>query len=311
MKQNYTVRRGALDGVETFLVVARHNSFRRAAAALGVTPSAVSQAVRALEARVGAALLTRTTRSVGLTEAGQRFRERASPAFEELVAAAGAARELGQRPCGLLRLAVPGAVVPLILEPVLTTFCEAYPEIELEIAASDEIVDLASAGFDAGIRLRQFIAPDMVAVRLTPPFPFAVVGSPAYVTRRGKPERVDDLRRHACLRVRRSSGAIAPWRFTLRGKSVEAIVSGPLIAHDNQTLIGAAIRGVGLTQVPAPLVAKAIADGQLLTFLQPYASSTPGLFLYHTGQRQVLPKLRVFIEHVTQATTRFRQASRT
>jgi DNA-binding transcriptional LysR family regulator len=204
MKQNFTVRQGALDGVETFLAVARHRSFRRAAASLGVTPSAVSQTVRALEARIGAALLVRTTRSVGLTEAGQRFLERAAPAFDELVAAGEAARDLGQRPTGLLRLSVPRAVVPLILEPVIASFCQAYPDIELEIAASDELVDLATGGFDAGIRLGQFIAPDMVAVRLTPPFPFVVVGSPDYLRRRKRPERIDDLRGHDCLRMRRS-----------------------------------------------------------------------------------------------------------
>src|SRR6201995_2882753 len=143
MKRNFTIRQGALDGVEAALAVAQHRSFRRAAAELGVTPSAISQAVRALEARVGAALFLRTTRSVGLTEAGQRFLDRAGPAFEELVAAGEAARDLGQRPSGLLRLSVPRAVVPLILEPVIASFCQAYPEIELEIAASEEMVDLA------------------------------------------------------------------------------------------------------------------------------------------------------------------------
>src|SRR6185437_3323216 len=174
MKQSYTIRQGALEGVEVFLTVARRRNFRRAAADLGVTPSAVSQAVRALEARVGAALFTRTTRSVGLTEAGQRFLDRAGPAFEELQAAGEAARELGSKPSGTLRLTVPRAVVPLILEPVIASFCEAYPEVELEIAASDEMLDLAVGGFDAGVRLGQYIAPDMVAVRLTPPFPLVV-----------------------------------------------------------------------------------------------------------------------------------------
>ena len=169
MKQNFTVRQGALDGVEAFLNVAQHRSFRRAAAELGVTPSAISQAVRALEARVGAALFIRTTRSVGLTEAGERFLSRAKPAFEELVAASEAARELGQRPAGLLRLSVPRAVVPILLEPLIASFSHAYPEVEVEIAASEELVDLAAEGFDAGIRLGQFIAADMVAVRLTPP----------------------------------------------------------------------------------------------------------------------------------------------
>jgi DNA-binding transcriptional LysR family regulator len=143
MKQNFTVRKGALDGVEAFLSVAQHRNFRRAAADLGVTPSAISQAIRALEARVGAALFIRTTRSVGLTEAGERFLSRAKPAFEELIAASEVARDLGQRPAGLLRLSVPRAVVPILLEPLIASFCQAYPEIELEIAASDEMVDLS------------------------------------------------------------------------------------------------------------------------------------------------------------------------
>src|SRR5437660_9842697 len=229
MKQNFTVRQGALDGVEAFLSVAQHRSFRRAAAQLGVTPSAVSQPVRTLEARLGAALFIRTTRSVGLTEAGERFMSRAKPAFEELVAASAIARDLGQRPAGLLRLSVPRAVVPILLEPLIASFCQAYPEVEVEIAASAELVDIAAEGFDAGIRLGQFIARDMVVVRLTPPFPFVVVGSPDYLARHGRPERLDELRHHACLRLRRSNGAIAPWPFIDGNQAIEAIVSGPLI----------------------------------------------------------------------------------
>jgi DNA-binding transcriptional LysR family regulator len=298
MKQSFTVRQGALDGVEAFLNVAQHRSFRRAAAELGVTPSAISQAVRALEARVGAALFLRTTRSVGLTEAGERFISRAKPAFEELVAASEAARELGQRPTGLLRLSVPRAVVPLILEPLIASFCQAYPEIELEIAASEELVDLAAEGFDAGIRLGQSIAADMIAVRLTPPFPFVVVGSPDYLRLRTPPERIDDLRQHACLRMRRSNGSIAPWPFVDGNKAVEAIVSGPLIAHDYPTLLGAAIQGVGLVQAPGPFAKAPIAEGRLQALLTPFAVTTPGVFLYYPGKRQVLPKLRAFVEHV-------------
>jgi len=230
MKLNFTVRQGALDGVEAFLSVAQHRNFRKAAAKLGVTPSAISQAVRALEARVGAALFIRTTRSVGLTEAGERFLSRAKPAFEELGAAGESARDLGQRPAGLLRLSAPRAVVPLILEPVIASFCQAYPEIELEIAASEEMVDVAAVGFG--------------------------------------------------------------------NKSVEAIVSGPLIAHDYPTLLGAAIRGVGLAQAPGPLAKAPIAEGRLQALLTPFAVAAPGVFLYYPGKRQVLPKLRAFIEHV-------------
>lgn len=298
MKQNFTVRQGALDGVEAFLSVAQHRSFRRAAAELGVTPSAISQAVRALEARVGAALFIRTTRSVGLTEAGERFFARARPAFEELIAASGAARDLGQRPAGLLRLTVPRSVVPILLEPLIASFCQAYPEIEVELAASEELVDLAAGGFDAGIRMGQFITPDMIAVRLTKPLPLIVVGSPAYLARAGRPEHPDDLRAHACLRLRRSNGALASWLLTDNGRSVEIAVSGPFIAYDFPTMLGAATEGVGLAQVPAPLASGAIAAGRLVRVLEQFSQMTPGVFLYYPGHRQIMPKLRAFIDHV-------------
>jgi DNA-binding transcriptional LysR family regulator len=298
MKQNFTVRQGALDGVEAFLSVAQHRSFRRAAAQLGVTPSAISQAVRALEARIGAVLFMRTTRSVGLTEAGERFLSRARPAFEELVAASGAARELGQRPAGLLRLTVPRAVVPILLEPLVASFRRAYPEVEVEIAVGEELIDLAAEGFDAGIRLGQFIAADMVAVRLTKPFPFIIVGSPAYLARSGRPECPDDLRRHACLRIRRSDGALASWSLNDNGRATEIAVSGPFIANDFPTMLGAAVEGVGLAQVPAPIATGAVTAGKLVRVLEQFAPMTPGVFLYYPGHRQLMPKLRAFIDHV-------------
>ena len=298
MKQNFTVRQGALDGVEAFLGVARHRSFRRAAADLGVTPSAISQAVRALEGRVGAALFIRTTRSVGLTEAGERFLARAKPAFEELVAASAAARDLGQRPTGLLRITVPRAVVPVLLEPLIASFCHAYPEIELELVASAELVDLAAEGFDAGVRMGQFIANDMIAVRLSPPFPFVVVGSPSYFRRQKKPERLSDLREHACLRLRRSNGAVASWSFQSGNKPVEAIVSGPLIANDFPTVLGAAINGLGLAQAPWPIAAAAVKTGKLVRVLESFEPMVPGVFLYYPSRNQMMPKLRAFIDHV-------------
>jgi len=299
MKQNFTVRQGALDGVEAFLSVAKHRSFRRAAAELAVTPSAISQAVRTLETRIGAALFIRTTRSVGLTEAGERFLSRAKPAFEELVAAGAAAHDLGQRPTGLLRLSMPPAVLPILLQPLISAFCRAYPEVEVEIAASRELIDLAAEGFDAGIRLGQFIAADMVAVRLTPPFPYVVVGSPEYLRSRGRPERIEDLRQHACLRMRRSNGSIAPWSFVDGNKTVEAIVAGPLIASDYATILGAAFEGMGLAQVPAPIAAGQTKAGNLVRVLTPFAPTAPGVFLYYPGRHQMLPKLRAFIDHAT------------
>src|ERR1700739_3268824 len=238
MKQNFTVRQGALDGVEAFLSVAEHRSFRKAAHQLAVTPSAISQAIRTLEARVGAVLFLRTTRSVSLTEAGERFLSRAKPAFEELVAASEVARDLGQRPAGLLRLTVPRAVKAHLLD-LIASFSRAYPEVEVEIPASADLVDIAAEGFDAGIRLGQFIEADMIAVRLTRPFPLSVVGSPDYLRRRQRPERIDDLRQHACLRMRRSNGSIAPWSFANGAEAVEVIVSGPFIANDTPTMLDA------------------------------------------------------------------------
>ena len=298
MKHNFTVRHGALDGVEAFLTVAQHRSFRRAAAELGVTPSAMSQAVRSLEARVGAALFIRTTRSVGLSEAGERFLSRAKPAFEELVAASAVARGLGQRPAGLLRLTVPPSVVPILLEPLIASFSQAYPEVEVEIAANEHLVDIAAEGFDAGVRLGQFIAADMIAIRLTPPFPFVVVGSPGYLRNHKRPERIEDLRQHACLRLRRSNGSIAPWSFVTGNKSVDAIVAGPFIANDFPTVLGAAVEGLGLAQVPKPIAAAAIKLGKLVRVLEPFAPMVPGVFLYYPGNRQIMPKLRAFIDHV-------------
>ncbi len=297
MKQNFTVRQGALDGVEAFLSVAQHRSFRRAAAQLGVTPSAISQAVRALEARIGAALFMRTTRSVGLTEAGERFLSRAKPAFEELVAASEVARDLGKRPAGLLRITAPRAVMPHLLD-LIASFCRDYPDVEVEIAASAELIDIAAGGFDAGVRLGQFIEADMIAVRLTPSFRLAVVGSPDYLRRRPRPECIDDLRQHACLRIRHANGSIAPWSFVNGNGAVEAVVSGPFIANDVPTMLGAAVEGLGLAQVPGPLAAGAVKAGKLVGVLEAFAPMAPGVFLYYPGCRQMMPKLRAFIDHV-------------
>jgi DNA-binding transcriptional LysR family regulator len=303
VKQRYTVQRGALDGVEAFLRVAERRSFRAAAADLGVTPSAVSQAVRALEARVGIALFTRTTRSVGLTEAGERFRERAQPAFQEIIAASSAASDLGAKPSGLLRLAVPRAVVPVVLRPLLASFCAAYPEVSVEIAASEELVDLAKDGFDAGIRLGEFIASDMVAVRLTPPFRLIVVGSPDYLARAGRPRTPSDLAAHACVRMRRTGGTLANWRLQDDGSPVDLVVSGPLVVHDYPSMVDAALAGVALAQVPEPVAREHVLTGRLKEVLAKYAPTTLGVFLYFPDRKQVSPKLRAFIDHAREFAT--------
>jgi DNA-binding transcriptional LysR family regulator len=197
-----------------------------------------------------------------------------------------------------LRLTVPRAVVPVLLQPLIASFCQAWPEVEVEIAASADLVDIAAEGFDAGIRLGQFIEADMIAVRMTPSFPLTVVGSPEYLRRRQRPERIDDLRRHACLRMRRSNGSIAPWSFVNGNETVEVMVSGPLIANDMPTVLGAAVEGLGLAQVPEPIAAGAVQAGKLVRVLESFAPMAPGVFLYYPGDRQMMPKLRAFIDHV-------------
>ena len=298
MKQNFTIRQGALDGVEAFLGVAQHRSFRRASAELGVTPSAISQAIRTLEARIGATLFLRTTRSVGLTEAGERFLARAKPAFEELVAAGQIARDLGQRPSGLLRLTAPRSALPILVTPLVASFCRAYPEVEVEVVANEELIDLAAEGFDAGVRLGQFIAADMVTVRLTVPFPLIVVASPDYLKQRGRPKRLADLRGHACLRMRRTNGAIASWTFMDGNKAIEAVVAGPLIANDFTTVLSGAMEGMGLAQVPEPIALAPIKAKRLERVLDAFAPTAPGMFLYYPSRHKMMPKLRALVDHV-------------
>ena len=244
------------------------------------------------------ALFTRTTRSVGLTEAGARFLAQAEPAYQALAEAGAAASDLGSRPAGLLRIAVPRGVVPLIIRPMLAPFCAAYPDIELDIAASEEFVDIAAEGFNAGMRMGQFIANDMVAMRLTPPIKMVVVASPAYLQRRGTPLTPEGLQGHACLRLRRSAGGAAPWRFTTKSGPLEVTTQGPFIAGDFHTVLEAAIDGVGLAQVPEPVAAAAVAAGTLRAVLANAAPQTPGIFLYYPDRRQVLPKLRAFIDYL-------------
>jgi DNA-binding transcriptional LysR family regulator len=168
----------------------------------------------------------------------------------------------------------------------------------VELSTSKEVVDLAAEGFDAGIRLGQLVGADMVAVPLTPPFRLAIVGSPEYIAGYGRPQKTDDLRQHACLRWRRTSGALAPWSFNVDGQTIEIAVSGPLIANDFPTMLGAAVEGLGLAQLPEPMVAEGVRSAKLVRVLEPYAPMLPGVFLCYPSRRQILPKLRAFIDYV-------------
>jgi DNA-binding transcriptional LysR family regulator len=302
MKQNYTIPRNLLDGVEAFLRVAERKSFRLAAEDLGVSPSAVSQTVRQLEDRIGVALFIRTTRSVGLTEAGAQFHAQAAPAFAGLVRAWDAARTFGERPAGLLRLNMPRAVVPLLIEPIIADFCARYPEVDVEIIGEDALVDLAASGHDAGIRLGELLEADMVCVRLSPPFRFIIVGAPAYLDRRGRPTQPAELKGHDAIRQRLGgSGALIPWTLQEGNRSIDVAARTRLIASDNAAVLALAERGLGLAMISEPLVLDQIADGRLEPVLAHLAPSSPGLFLHYPGHAQVLPKLRAFIDHMKEA----------
>jgi DNA-binding transcriptional LysR family regulator len=185
-----------------------------------------------------------------------------------------------------------------VLRPLLASFCQAYPEVVIEVAASEELVDLAKGRFDAGVRLGELIAADMVAVRLTPSFRLAVVGTPAYLARHGRPRTPADLARHACIRMRRSNGSLGSWQLKDRGGPIELAVSGPLIVNDVPTTLDLALDGVALAQVPEPVAQQHLDAGRLEEVLAQYAPSTAGLFLYFPNRKQVLPKLRAFIDHV-------------
>lgn len=299
MKQEYIIARNQLDGVEAFLRVAERRSFRAAAADLGLSPSAISQTIRALEGRVGVPLLTRTTRSVGLTEAGERFLEHALPAFAGLTAAFEAARSFGERPAGLLRLNVPRAAIAFLIEPVMEGFAAAYPDVEVEICGEDELIDLVERGFDAGIRMGEHLEADMIGIRLTPPFRLVVAGSPEYFARYGRPSVPADLRDHRCIRSRApTTGAIFRWHFDVAGQPLEMSVEGPLIVNDLDVAKAAAVRGVGLAFLAEPLAAESLADGRLELVLEDHAAWSPGAYLYHPSRTQMLPKLRAFIDFI-------------
>jgi DNA-binding transcriptional LysR family regulator len=283
-------------GLSAFLAAAEAGSFTAAAARLGVSPAAVSQAVKALEAKLGTPLFIRTTRRVGLTEAGAALQARATPAAMEIVAAVEAAAA-AHEPSGLLRLTVPRMAVPLVVEPVVPALRRAYPKIAIEVAVEDATVNLPERGFDAGIRIGEYIERDMVAVRLTRDIAWSVVASPAYLTVHGRPETPEDLTDHEAIRYRfPSSGAVYRWEFERNGRSFSLDPPGSLIVNDGALLVSWARAGLGLAYVADIAVDGELADGHLVRVLQQFLPTTPGLFLYFPRRAQDQPKLRAFID---------------
>jgi DNA-binding transcriptional LysR family regulator len=286
-----------LNGVTTFLTVAERGGFTAAAAELAISPTAVSKAIRLLERRHGVALFQRTTRRVALTEAGQALFKRLRPAAIEIHDAIEALGRYQQRPSGTLRLTAPTSTASFLFNRLLPPFHAAYPEVTLDIALDDGMVDLVAAGFDAGIRLGEAVEKDMVAVRVTPEIRWSVVGSPGYFARAGLPRKPEDLLAHESIRYRfTTSGVVHRWGFR-RGRRVFTVdVTGSVIVNHRPLLAELACEDQGLAYVADVEVRALLNAGRLVPVLRSFIAADDGLFLYFPERSQSQLKLRVFID---------------
>lgn len=286
----------SLDDLDAFAAVARHRSFRRAAAERGVSASTLSQALRDLEARLDVRLLNRTTRSVGLTEAGRRLLERLSPALSEIAAAMDQVHAERGVPAGSVRINAPEPAVELVLAPMVAPFLAAYPQVRLEIIAETAFVDIVAQGYDAGVRWGESLAQDMIAVPIAGPQRFCVVASPELIARTGVPRRPEDLLAHPCLRTRFPSGVRPAWEFERDGKELKIEPEGPLTSSSTRLQLAAALAGVGFFSTFESHVAEPIAAGRLVSVLEDWLPPFPGPFLYYPSRRHVPAALRAFID---------------
>jgi DNA-binding transcriptional LysR family regulator len=283
--------------LQAFLAVARLRSFSAAARELGVSRSAVSQSVRQLEEQLRVVLLARTTRSVSLTDDGRRLVDGAGPALQQALAALAEVSAKPGEAVGRLRLSVPRAAVPFVIDPVLPAFRERHPRIEVEVSVEQRLVDIVAEGYDAGVRLSESIERDMVQVRLTSAFRFVVVGAPGYLARHGTPQRPEDLLRHDCITFRsQTTGALYAWELERGRRTWRVPVRGGVVTNDSLLGASLAAKGLGLAYAFEPGVAEALRAGKLKRVLEPYAATVPGFFLYFPSRTQRSAPLRLFIE---------------
>lgn len=280
-------RRGDLFGYTVFLTVAARGSFRGAAIELEITPSAVSHSVKTLERRLGLRLFNRTTRSVSLTEAGERLAATLRPAMASIDEAVQELDEQRGTPSGTVRINASEGAVRMILRPVLARFLRDCPQVHVDIVTDGRLSDIVGGGFDAGIRLAEAVPRDMVSVPLMDSLRFAVVASPAYLAARGRPATPQDLYRHDCIRFRFDSGALYHWEFARRGVTERIAVRGRLTLTDQPLMVDAAVDGIGLAFVPDHLVVDAVREGRLERVLDDWCPPMPGLCLYYPGHRHV------------------------
>jgi DNA-binding transcriptional LysR family regulator len=281
------MQRGNLDDLVAFLAVARERSFTKAAAKLGVSQSALSHTIRDLEARLGVRLLTRTTRSVSPTEAGERLLGTVGPRFEEIEAELTAVSELRERPAGTIRITATDYAADTILWPKLTKFLQQYPDIKVEITIDYGLTDIVAGRFDAGVRSGEQVAKDMIAVRIGPDMRVAVIGAPSYFRARSEPKKPQDLIAHNCINLRLPThGGLYAWEFEKGARELKVRVEGQLIFNGTFQMLNAALAGFGLAYVPEDLAQPYIAKGHLKRVLEDWCPPYSGYHLYYPSRRQ-------------------------
>jgi DNA-binding transcriptional LysR family regulator len=290
------MRRPDIAELNAFLAVAESRSFARAATGLGIARSTLSETVRQLEQNLGVRLLNRTTRSVGVTPAGEQLVERLRPVLDDLGAALESVNQFRDRPAGSLRLTVAPPAAHAVLGPQLARFLAAYPEIRLEISLNSGLVDIVADRFDAGIRVGERVERDMIAVRISDPVQSAIAASPAYLARRPAPQRPSDLAQHDCIRLRFASGALLPWTLLQDGAPAEVAVDGSLICNDEALALRAAVEGVGVLWTLRSQVAAELETGRLVELLPQHALTFASWFLYYPSRRQVPAPLQALID---------------
>jgi DNA-binding transcriptional LysR family regulator len=286
-----------LNDLSAFVAVAQAHSFTKAAAQLGISPSALSHAMRGLEERLGVRLLARTTRSVAPTEAGERLLTVVLPHLQGIESELSALNLLRDIPAGTIRLTASEHAAYTVIYPVLARLAVDYPEIKIEVNVDNMLADLVAGRFDAGIRLGEHVERDMVAVRIAPDMRMAIVGTPAYFERHPRPETPQDLTQHECIGIRLPThGGLLPWEFDKDGRSVTVRVEGQLIFNTMSLALRAVLDGLGLGYCLDDMAAEAIADGRLIRVLEDWCEPFPGYHIYYPSRRQLSPALRLLID---------------
>lgn len=292
------MQKSGLMELNAVVAVSTHRSFRRAAAELGLSPSALSHAIAALEQRLGVRLFHRTTRSVSLSEAGEQFLMRVQPALREISAAMEAVGEFRDTPAGTLRLNTSEGAAQMVLTPIVLEYLKRYPDMRVDIVTDRSLVDIVAGGFDAGIRLAESVPQDMIAIPITPPLRFAVVGAPLYFANRKKPKVPADLIGHNCIRVRFPSGTVYKWEFEKRGDVQSIDVSGSLTLDSHHLMLEAALQGAGIAWTNEFAASAHLESGSLVRVLKDWTPEYPGLSLYYPANRYMPAGLRAFINLV-------------